>query len=345
VIPPDVNLSQMDFAPSHEDDRSIAFGLSAVRNVGQGLVELLINEREEHGPFTSFYDFVERVPESVLNKRTIESLIKAGGFDRLGHPRKGLLAVFEQIIDTTVVRRRERDQGVMSLFGDWGDGAGDSGGTGFDERIPIPDIEFDKTQRLRFEKEMLGLYISDHPLMGVDVALRRRVDCGITEVAEREDGSMVTLGGVVTGLTRKFTKKGDQMAVFVLEDLQDSIEVMVFPRVMMEQGHKLADDVVVTIKGRLDRREDTPKLMASDITVVEGLDENAQPLRLKLSPHSLNEFRIAQLKKLLREHPGDSRVLLHLGAKVLRLSDEFNVDLERVIGELRVVFGHDAVVL
>ena len=345
VIPPDVNLSQMDFAPSHEDDRSIAFGLSAVRNVGQGLVELLINEREEHGPFTSFYDFVERVPESVLNKRTIESLIKAGGFDRLGHPRKGLLAVFEQIIDTTVVRRRERDQGVMSLFGDWGDGAGDSGGTGFDERIAIPDIEFDKTQRLRFEKEMLGLYISDHPLMGVDVALRRRVDCGITEVAEREDGSMVTLGGVVTGLTRKFTKKGDQMAVFVLEDLQDSIEVMVFPRVMMEQGHKLADDVVVTIKGRLDRREDTPKLMASDITVVEGLDENAQPLRLKLSPHSLNEFRIAQLKKLLREHPGDSRVLLHLGAKVLRLSDEFNVDLERVIGELRVVFGHDAVVL
>ena len=282
----------------------------------------------------------------MLNKRTIESLIKAGGFDSLGHPRKGLLAVFEQIIDTTLVRRRERDQGVMSLF-DMGEPPPTRAPpAGFDERIAIPDVEFDKTQRLRFEKEMLGLYVSDHPLMGVEAALRRRVDCSIAELADREDGVDVIIGGVVTGLQRKFTKKGDQMAVFVLEDLQDSIEVMVFPRVMMEQGHKLADDAVVTMKGRVDNREDQPKFMASDITVVEGLDENAPPLRLKLPPNSLNEFRIAQLKKVLREHPGDSRVLLHLGEnKVLRLADEFCVDLERVVGELRVVFGHDAVML
>ncbi len=345
VLTPDVNVSQLDFAPATDEARAIAFGLSAVRNVGEGLVELLVKERDDNGPFTSFYDFAERVPESVLNKRTIESLIKAGGFDRLDHTRKGLLGVFEQIIDTTLVRRRERDQGVMSLFGDWGDPGEVAAGPGFDERIPIPDIEFDKTQRLRFEKEMLGLYVSDHPLMGVEASLRRRVDCGIGDVAEREDGAMLTLGGVVTGLTRKFTKKGDQMAVFVLEDLADSIEVMVFPRVMMDQGYKLADDVIVTVKGRVDAREDTPKFMATDITVVEGLDENAQPLRLNLSPNALNEFRIAQLKKVLREHPGDSRVLLHLGDKVLRLSDEFCVNLERVVGELRIIFGHDAVVL
>ncbi len=129
---------------------------------------------------------------------------------------------------------------------------------------------------------MLGLYVSDHPLMGVDAALRRRVDCSISELAEREDGTLLTVGGVVTNLVRKYTKKGEQMAVFVLEDLQDSIEVMVFPRVMLEQGHKLADDNVVTVRGRVDTRDDTPKLIASEITIVEGLDENAAPLRLRL---------------------------------------------------------------
>ncbi len=344
VMTPDVNVSQMDFAPAEDDDRAITFGLSAVRNVGEGLVEGLLAERGDGGVFESFYDFAERVPESVLNKRTVESLIKAGAFDSLGHPRKGLLAVFEQIIDTTVVRRRERDQGVMSLFGDIG---GDStAGSGFNERIAIPDVEFDKTQRLRFEKEMLGLYVSDHPLMGVDAALRRRVDCSLAEVGDREDGAIINIGGVITGLTRKFTKKGDQMATLVLEDLASSIEVMVFPRVMMDQGYKLADDAIVTIRGRVDNREDTAKFIASDIAIVEGLDENAPPLRLKLSLHALNEALIDKLKLLLMEFPGDSRVFLHVGDhKVLRLADDFCVNLERVVGELRIIFGHDAVML
>ena len=160
----------------------------------------------------SFHDFAERVPEPVLNKRTVESLIKAGAFDSLGHPRRGLLMVFEQIIDATLVRRRERDQGVMSLFGDVGSATSDGG---FDERVAIPDNEFDKSDRLRFEKEMLGLYVSDHPLLGVEAALRRKVDCGVAEAPEREDGAVLILGGVITNMARKFTKKGDQMAVFV----------------------------------------------------------------------------------------------------------------------------------
>ena len=126
----------------------ITFGLSAIRNVGEGLVELVLKERDANGPFENFYDFVERVPEPVLNKRTVESLIKAGAFDSLWHPRKGLLMVYEQIIDTTVVRRRERDQGVMSLFGE----LEDAGVPGFDERIAIPAMEFDKDDRLKDRK-------------------------------------------------------------------------------------------------------------------------------------------------------------------------------------------------
>jgi DNA polymerase-3 subunit alpha len=356
VLTPDLNRSVTDFAAVAPADvpievqlppnspGAITFGLSAIRNVGEGLVDLLLQERDANGPFESFYDFAERVPEPVLNKRTVESLIKAGAFDALGHPRKGLLMVFEQIIDTTVVRRRERDQGVMSLFGE----LEPSATGGFDERIAIPDLEFDKSDRLKFEKEMLGLYVSDHPLLGVEAALRRKVECSIADAAEREDGSMVVLGGLITNLSRKFTKKGDQMAVFVLEDLDATIEVTVFPRVLMEQGHKLVDDAIVTVKGRIDRKDESRLgFMAQDVQIVEGLDTaSAAPLRLRVPATSLNELKIHQIRKILRDYPGESPVYLHIGqGKVLRLADEFCVDLDRVVGELRMALGHDAVVL
>lgn len=203
VLTPDINRSVMNFAALSvdrvPDDVSLAvgspgaitFGLSAVRNVGEGLVEQLLAERRENGEYESFYDFAERVPEQVLNKRTVESLIKAGAFDRLRLPRRGLLASFEQILDSTIDRRRERDRGVMSLFGDWGgdgtDGAApDAGDAGYSERIPIPDIEFDKGDKLKAEKEMLGLYVSDHPLFGVEAALKRKVEHGLIGLAEME---------------------------------------------------------------------------------------------------------------------------------------------------------------
>ncbi len=356
VLTPDINVSVLDFAAVAAKDvpaevvlpagspGAITFGLSAIRNVGEGLVRTLLEERDLNGPYASFHEFAERAPEAVLNKRTVESLIKAGAFDTLGHPRKGLLMVFEQIIDATLVRRRERDQGVMSLFGDMG---GDHD-HGFDERIAIPPHEFDKSDRLRFEKEMLGLYISDHPLLGVEAALRRKVECSIAEAVERDDGTTLVLGGVITNLARKFTKKGDQMAVFVLEDLDASIEATVFPRVLMEQGHKLIDDAIVTVRGRIDKRDETRiGFMVQDVQILEGLDTgNAPPLRLRVPATSLNELKIHQIRKILREHPGDSPVYLHIGqGKVLRLSDEFRVDLDRVVGELRMALGHDAVVL
>ena len=334
---------------------AITFGLSAVRNVGEGLVEDLLIERNKNGQFTDFYDFVERVPESVLNKRTIESLIKGGGFDSFGHPRRGLLSVFEHIIDTTVKRRRERERGVMSLFGDWGDDAGgdgdNAGGDGddsFDERTPIPDLEFDKTEKLRFEKEMLGLYVSDHPLFGVENALKRKVEHALIDLPNMEDGALVTVGGVITNLARKFTKKGDQMAVFLLEDLDASIDVTIFPRTLAEQGHKLEDDLIVSVKGRLDKRDESRfGLIGQTINVLQGLgDGPAVPLRLRLPATALDELKIQRLKRLLKEHPGESVVMIDIGmGKVVKLADEFRVDLDRAVGELRMAFGHDAVLL
>ncbi|MFZ6002304.1 MAG: DNA polymerase III subunit alpha [Actinomycetota bacterium] len=347
VLVPDVNRSESDFTPLIEtrpdgtESESIVFGLSAVRNVGEGLVALLLAERQANGPFADFYDFVERVDFQVLNKKTLESLIKAGGFDSLGHPRQGLLRAFEHIVDSTVARRRERDMGVMSLFGEV-----EEAGAMFEERPPIPDLEFAKRERLSFEKEMLGLYVSDHPLMGAEASLRRKCDGLLADLSDIDDGAIRTFGGVITGLQRKWTKKGDLMAVFALEDLHTSVEVMVFPRTMTDHGHKLEDDAVVLVKARVDGREDQPKLIAMDVEPFEPMTGEAFPLRLKVAAAALSEALIEDLKGLLAEHPGDSPVLLHLGEKkILRLPAAWTVSVvPALLAELRVLLGPSAII-
>ena len=357
VLVPDVNISDLDFTSIPDPDggelNAIAFGLSAVRNVGEGLVHLLLEERLANGPFTSFMDFCERVDYQVLNKRTLESLIKAGAFDSLGHPRKGLLLAFEDIVDKTVSARREHDMGVMTLFGSLGgdsggDTAGGAGGASFDDRPAIPNQEFDKSQRLAFEKEMLGLYVSDHPLMGLEAALERKTEATIADLEDCEDGQMVVVGGVVTGMARKWTRKGDLMAVFVLEDLTHSVETMLFPRSYTDYGHLLEDDRVVIVRGRVDRRDDQPKLMAQSIEVFDTERASASPpLRLDIRPNQLSDEVINRLKVVLVDHPGESPVVIHLGeTKALRLSDAFCVDTSNgLIPELRVLLGADSVVL
>ena len=348
VLVPDVNRSASDFTPQitlHPDgteELRILFGLSAVRNVGSGLVELIVQERNEGGPYEDFYDFCQRVNTAVLNKKTIESLIKAGGFDSMGHPRQGLLTVYEQIIDATVARRKEHDMGVMSLFDDT-----DSSAPAFDERTPIPDRDFDKKLRLAFEKEMLGLYVSDHPLLGAEAALRKKVDCSVLELSEVEDGSRRTVGGVITGLQRKWTKKGDLMAVFTLEDLQGSVEVMVFPRTMSEIGHLLADDAVVILGARVDRRDETPKLIAGDIELFEPLAEGEAPLRLHLPPSRLTDQTVERLKELFLDFPGESEVYILLGDRqVVRLPEQYSVSTRTgLVGELRALLGRESVVV
>ena len=342
---PDVNLSVSDFAARPGVDGKaglIPFGLSAIRNVGAGLVSHIVAEREKGGPFTDFYDFCERVDPMVLNKRTIESLVKAGAFDSLGHPRRGLTLVHEQVIDRMLSRRRERDAGVMSLFDDLGDDS-----VSFDDaRIPIPDVEFDKHQRLAFEKEMLGLYISDHPLMGAEAALRRLCDSSIAELLDGGDGDVRLVGGVVTNLVRKYTRKGDLMATFVLEDLESSIVTWVFPRTMQEYGWALADDAIVVVKGRLDLREDEVKLVAVEISRPELSYGETVPLEVTLPLASLSDATVEELKRLLVTHPGSRPVVVHVGTKRLRLGSQFTVDTSNGLhADLRTLLGVDCVVV
>ena len=344
---PDINVARSNFEPvpdlAAEPNASpgrIVFGLSAVRNVGEGLVELIEAERAANGPFADFYDFAERCNTTVLNKRTIESLIKAGAFDALGHPRQGLLHAHEQIIDHTVARRKEHDMGVMSLFGE------SSEGPSFDERAEVADVEFDKATRLAFEKEMLGLYVSDHPLLGYESALRRRADSTIGELEDADDGVFRVVGGVVTNLAKKWTRRGDLMATFDLEDLGGTIEVMVFPKTMADHGHKLADDAIVLVRGRIDRREDLPKVICQDVEVLETTQlDQSRPVRVQLPMNRVYAETIEELKELLATHPGDSEVYLHLGDRqVLRLPDDFSVDpASGLVAEIRILLGADAV--
>jgi DNA polymerase-3 subunit alpha len=360
VSVPDVNRSGSDFEAARNQGGhgagpgTIVFGLSAVRNVGEGLVALIIEEREGGGPFSDFHDFCERVDPSVLNKRAIESLIKAGAFDSLGHPRRGLLLVFEGIIDQALQRRREREAGVMSLFGDAG-GAPEAAGGGagepaFDERLAVPDEEFDKAQRLVYEKEMLGLYVSDHPLMGARKALGRHTDSTLSELRELHDGEIRVVGGVVTGLKRRYTKKGDLMATFVLEDLEAAAEVMVFPKTMQEYGPLLEEDAIVCVKARLDLKEDVPKLIAVEVKRPEIVpDDTVEPVRLRLPVGWITTSNIDALKGLLSGHPGECPVFLHLDSEgrttVLRLDDDYRVDTRNgLFAEARVLLGPHCIV-
>ncbi|MEY2566510.1 MAG: polymerase subunit alpha [Actinomycetota bacterium] len=331
VLVPDVNVSESEFAALGQ---TIPFGLSAVRNVGTGLVGHIVAEREANGPFGDFYDFCNRVDPMVLNKRTVESLIKGGAFDAMAHPRQGLCMVFEQIVDRTLERRRKEAEGQFDLFGSAG------ADLGFDDvRIPVPDMEFDKSQKLAFEKEMLGLYVSDHPLMGAEAALRRHVEASISDLRDATEGSMKVVGGVVTNLSRKYTKKGELMATFILEDLEAAIEAWVFPRTMQEYGSLLQDDAVVCVKGRLDLREDQPKFVCMEVRRPELTMEGGD-LEISVPVHALTESKVNQLKSVLVRHPGDRAVVLRLGEKRLRLPAEFRVDGRNgLVGELREVLG------
>jgi DNA polymerase III subunit alpha len=357
VVVPDVNISAAEFtARADADAPSIVFGLAAVRNVGESLVERVVAERQVAGPFSDVYDFCRRVDPIVLNKRTMESLVKGGAFDSMGHPRQGLALVMDELVDRTIERRRELDVGISTLFSSL-EPEGEREGEGRWEgtRLAVPDTEFDKAQRLAFEKEMLGLYVSDHPLLGLEQALARHTDCSLADFRESAssdsgsgygaDGSVKTIGGVVTDLKRQHTKKGELMARFVLEDLQASMEVFVFPRVMADYGMLLENDAIVAIRGRLDLREDQPKIVCMEVRRPELSVAGAQELRIALPIQKLTDDTVGRLRGVLVGHPGDSPVLLHVGAKILRLPPEFNVDSRNgLVGELKRLLGANAIV-
>lgn len=335
VLVPDVNESESDFTV-HEG--RIRFGLSAVRNVGEGVVERIAQARAD-GPFESFLDFVDRVETSALNKRTVESLIKAGAFDALGHSRKGLTLMHELILDATLERRRNEEMGQYSLFA--GEEEASSEGS-----FEIPSEEWSQKIKLAFEKEMLGLYVSDHPLLSVGASLAASTTTTITELNDLTDRSSVTVGGIIGGITRRWTKNGDPMLFFQLEDLEGSVEVIVFPKTVHDYGPLVVEDAVVVVSGHLDHRGDDVKVVSREIKELAIRDDSS--VRLAVAAQRLTPEVVSNLKSILRNHPGSATVFLNLAdngnTKVLKLGDDHKVEPRSALfAELKELLGPKAI--
>ncbi|MGL5911921.1 MAG: DNA polymerase III subunit alpha, partial [Phycicoccus sp.] len=346
VLPPDVNDSVGRFAAVGTD---IRFGLSAVRNVGTGVVDAIVGARETKGRFTSFGDFMEKVPAVVCNKRTVESLIRGGAFDGLQHARRGLTEVHEQYVDHYVDVKRNEEHGQDSLFGAFGD-ADDAGlsDAGLGVLPPISNSEWDKSTLLSFEREMLGLYVSDHPLFGVEHVLTAHADTQIAALtaddAGTPEGATVTVAGLITGLQVKRTKKGDLWAIVTLEDLAGAIECLFFPSTYATVGPMLQQDRLAVVRGRVNRRDDTVSIYAQDLTLPEVTDGPRGPVVVTMETLRATTQRVEELRSVLTNHPGQTEVLLRLtgpGRSVdLRLDGAYRVDAtEALFGDLKVLLG------
>jgi DNA polymerase III subunit alpha len=343
VLPPDVNDSVARFAAVGTD---IRFGLQAIRNVGHNVVEAIVQAREEKGRFTSFKDFLSKCPAVVCNKRTIESLIKAGAFDGLAESRQGLHRVHEDFIDNFVDIKRQEAIGQDSLFGGFGDDAGGES-TDFAVLPPIPTVEWDKKTLLSFEREMLGLYVSDHPLFGIEHVPTHHADTSIASLTAEDgkpEGSNVTIAGLITGLSVKRTKKGDLWAIVTVEDLEGAIECLFFPSAYMTVSTMLTHDAVVVVKGRVNRRDDTPTIYASDLVLPDISEGPRGPVVVTIDSNRATTDKIEELKSVLSSHPGSTEVRVRLsqpGRSVLmRLEDAYRVNAtESLFGDLKVIFG------
>jgi DNA polymerase-3 subunit alpha len=355
VLPPDVNASAATFTPV---ERDIRFGLAAVRNVGANVVDAIVAARTSQGAFTSFADFLRKVPVNVCNKRVIESIIKAGAFDSLGHSRRGLVLIHEQAIDTVIDVKRNEAIGQDSLFG-----ADTDAEATFE--VPVPEGEWDKPTLLGFEREMLGLYVSDHPLLGIEQVLSAATDCSVAQLltsaaddAERaargarsDAQPVVTVGGILSGVQRKVTRQGNPWAAATLEDLEGALEVLFFPSCYAECSTQLVDDAIVLVRGRLDRREDSPKLIALEVSVPDLSDRGAGPFVVSLPVQRCVAPVVERLQEVLRSHPGLAEVHLKLlngkRATVVRLDDKLRVkpspalqaDLKQLLGPACVGLG------
>jgi DNA polymerase III subunit alpha len=348
VLPPDVNDSDADFTPTRPaaagegPERAIRYGLSAIRNVGEQVVQAVVAARRDKGRFTGFFDFCDKVDAGVLNKRVVESLIKAGAFDSLGHTRKGLLDVHERYIDDVLARKRAEALGQFSLF------------SGLDEAEavsqPRPTIgaeEWDKATRLAFEKEMLGQYVSDHPLLGLERVLGASRDTSLSVLPERADGSVVTVAGILARLVKKFTRRGEPYVVADVEDLDGTAECFFFPQVYQEHLGLLAQDTVVVVKARVDGRDETPKLIAISVSRPNLAEPGSEPVVLNLEARSCDEGKVDRIKRILGSHRGKTPVHLQIrGARstmVVRLGEQFRVDPRNgLYAELKAELGPDA---
>ena len=306
VLPPDVNESEVDFTAVGKD---IRFGLSAIRNVGENVVTSLIESRNREGRYVTFVDFLNKVDIQVCNKRVIESLVKAGAFDSLGHTRKGLLMVHIDAVEAVLVTKKAEAIGQFDLFGMMEDQSDNSIG-GID--LVISEDEWDKKLLLANERDMLGLYVSDHPLFGVEHILASMVTKSIADIAQLESGSVVVLGGIIGSVQPKTARAtGNRWAVLYLEDLAGTAEINVYTKQYADFGHLLHQDAIVLVKVRVDGGDEgRQRLSVIDITVPDLGQRQSGPIQLFIPESRVNPPLMEALRRILANHPGPVEVHL-----------------------------------
>jgi DNA polymerase-3 subunit alpha len=338
VLPPDVNESGLNFASVGAD---IRFGLGAVRNVGANVVASLINTRGDKGKYTDFSDYLNKVDVTACNKKVTESLIKAGAFDSLGHTRKGLFLIHTDAVDSVLGTKKAEAMGQFDLFGG-ADTATDAVFT-----IKVPDDEWDDKHKLALEREMLGLYVSGHPLNGVAHLLAAQVDSHIPAILNGDvpGDTQVRIGGILAGVNRRVNKNGLPWASAQLEDLTGGIEVMFFPQTYSTFGAEIADDAVVLVSGKVNSRDDRISLIANDLIVPDFSSAQVdRPLAVSLPTRQCTQEKVSALKQVLANHPGTALVHLRLvsGDRIttLELDQTLRVTTSSALmGDLKALLG------
>lgn len=344
VLQPDINESEENFMAVGED---IRYGLAAVRNVGVEVVESIKKTRKEKGSFTSFSDYLDKIELAACNKRITESLIKAGAFDSLEHPRKGLMLIQEDAVDSVLATKKAADKGQFDLFAGFGgeDGADNSAFT-----IEVPDDEWDRKHKLALEREMLGLYVSGHPLDGFEEAIDAQTDTQLTTIlsGEMRNGAEVTIGGLISTVDRRFSKKdGSPWAIVTIEDHHGAqVDVLLFNKVYALVAPQIVEDNIILVKAHVSIRDDRMSLFGDDVKVPELGPGNGAglPLRLTMRTDQCTAENIAKLKGVLVNNAGDSDVYLNLvngeHSQLMILGDHLRVNRSAsLMGDLKATLG------
>jgi DNA polymerase-3 subunit alpha len=345
VLPPDVNFSNAEYTPGGND---IRFGLTAIRNIGENVVASIVKNRNEKGKYTSFSDFLAKVDQTVCNKKTIESLIKAGAFDSLGHSRKGLMSIYLEAIDSVLEEKRAQAIGQFDLFG----GANEISVNGIATlALEVSDQEWEKALLLAYEREMLGLYVSDHPLLGVEHVLRSATDTTISQILDEGvvHEQIITIAGLITAVQRKVSRQGQSWAIVTVEDLEGAIDVRFFSSTYQTHALNLIEDRIVIIRGRIDKREETPQITALELSLADINQAPIGPFVIKLEAERCTPPVVDRMKEILRSHPGTREVHLKIegGTKntILKLDDGLKITASPSLSaDLKSILGPDCLV-
>ncbi len=344
VLPPDVNDSLGPFTPVGKD---IRFGLGAVRNVGENVVLSVVRTREQKGRYASFEDFLTKAELAVCNKRAIESLIKAGAFDGLGHTRRDLLANHDSAIDAVVGLKRQEANGQFDLFGELSGTNEDTKVVGLD--LVFTGQEWPKKEKLAFERDMLGLYVSDHPLAGTEHILKANSEQVVSEILGEEtpDRKPVALAGMISSVTRRITKQGAPWAIITLEDLTGSVEVLFFPKSYEFLGQHLIEDTVVRVAGHTSVRDGAISVFGQDMAILDvsaAIAGGEPPVVLNLPLDRITPPFADDLARVLQSHPGDAPVQMRVrrptGGSIELACHKFRVNNDQAFrSEVKALLG------